>query len=155
MSDFDPNSFLEANYTEANDTKLVPVPEGTYNAIPEKVGIRTGVIKKGDRAGEAFVTLDITWEIDDEALRQHLDRSKVTINQGVMLDIAADGKSLDFSKGKNITLGKVREALGLNTPGQPFSCQMIPGKPAKIQVKHRLDGEDIYSDVKAVLKYGS
>jgi hypothetical protein len=70
-----------------------------------------------------------------------------------MLDIN-DAGNLDMSKGRNVQLGRLREALGLNTPGQAFSFQMIPGRAAKILVKQRVEGEDIFADVKGVVKLG-
>lgn len=150
---FDPNQFLDAQFTESNDTKSLPIPEGEYQALIEKVGIRQGVIKKGDRVGESFLALDVTWDIDDQGVKQAMDRSKVTVTQGIMLDLTEEG-NIDFGKGKNVTLGKVREAVGLNVPGQPFAFNMFPGRAAKILVKHRIDGEDIRNDVKGVVKIG-
>ncbi|UOF77844.1 hypothetical protein [Bacteriophage sp.] len=147
---FDPSSFLHATTTESNDTQLVPVPEGEYIAIAEKVDMRQW--KKKDDPSATGLALDITWNIDDAGVKAALGREKVTVRQGIMLDVTDDGTGLDMGKGKNVGLGKLREALDLNQPGRPFAPSMIEGRMCKVQVKHRLDPQDaekIYSEVKA------
>ena len=64
-----------------------------------------------------------------------------------MLDLTPSG-SLDTSKGKNIGLGRLREAVGQNKPGQAFSFQNLPGLMAKITIKHRLVDDDTFAEVK-------
>lgn len=148
---FDPSQFLEQQTSEANDTKLVPIPVGEYTAIVEKVEARQW--RKKDDPSVSGVALDNIWEIDDAALKQLLGRDKITVKQGIMLDLTETG-GLDMGKGKNVALGKLREAVGLNTPGMPFAPSMLVGRAAKIRVEHRIDGENIYSEVKAVTKLG-
>jgi len=60
------------------------------------------------------------------------------VRQSLMLDVRADG-ALEFGKGKNVGLGRVREALGQNSTGRPWSFPMLGGQLAKVKVKHRLD----------------
>lgn len=148
---FSPEQFLDMQTTEANDTKLVPVPVGEYIAIADEVKARQW--RKKDDPSIAGLALDIVWSIDDAAVKQLLGRDKVTVKQGLMLDLTESG-GLDMGKGKNVALGKLREAVGLNEPGRPFSPAMIQGQMAKIKVDHRVDGDTIYSDVKAVTKVG-
>jgi hypothetical protein len=143
---FDSAQFLQGSVDGAMDTKILPVPDGEYAAIIEKIDARTWTSKDGLKSG---VTLDVTWEISDEGLRQELKRQKITVRQGIMLDLDDAGK-LDTSRGKNIGLGRLREALNKNVPGQPFSFNELPGCSAKIKVTQRVDGEDIYNDVKGV-----
>lgn len=144
---FDAQSFLDASVSGSNDTKLIPVPEGEYVGVIDKVAARTWTSKDGSSSG---VTLDVTWIIEDEAVKQELGRTTVTCRQGIMLDINAAGDGLDMGKGKNVGLGRLREALGLNKPGQPFSFNMLPGQAGKVVVSHRIDGEDTYSEIKKV-----
>lgn len=147
MSQFNPDQFLDMQFTETNDTKVVPVPVGEYLATAEEAKIRTWQSKTDP--SKAGLALDITWEIQDEAVKQLLGRDKVTCKQGIMLDLTDSG-SLDMGKGRNISLGRLREAVDLNVPGQPFAFSMIPGRMAKVKVSHRVDGEEIYSEIKAV-----
>lgn len=147
---FDPNQFLETTTTEANDTKVIPVPVGEYIATVKEVKARQWTSKDQTKTG---VTLDVIWDIDSAPVRELLGRDTVTCQQGVMLDVTDSG-SLDLGKGRNVGLGRLREALNLNTPGQPFSFQMLPSRVAKIRVEHDVVGEDIYARVKAVAKIG-
>jgi len=68
-----------------------------------------------------------------------------------MLDLDSQGR-VDMSKGKNIGLGRLREAVGKNNEGEQFSFSMLPGLMAKIAVTHRINGEDTFAEVKAVAK---
>ena len=144
---FDAQSFLDASTTGSNDTKITPVPQGIFTGIIDKVNARQWTSKDGSMSG---VTLDVTWIIDDEAVKQELDRTTVTCRQGIMLDLTPDGSGLDMGKGKNVGLGRLREAVGLNKPGQAFSFNQLPGQAAKVEVSHRIDGEDTYSEIKKV-----
>ena len=146
---FSPEQFLDMQTTEANDTKLIPVPVGEYVAVIDEVKARSW--KKKDDPSVGGLALDIVWAIDDEGVKSLLGRDKVTVKQGIMLDLTESG-GLDMGKGKNVNLGKLREATGLNVPGQPFAASMLGGRLAKIRVEHRVDGDTIYSDVKAVTK---
>lgn len=150
---FDPNEFLSQTITDANDTKLIPVPDNMagepYLMLAGKVEIRSW--QKRDDPSVGGLALDIQWEIQDEAVKEHCGREKLTCKQGIMLDLTDSGQ-LDMSKGKNIGLGKLREALDMNQPGQAFSFQMIEGRLAKGHVQHRVVGEDVYAEVKRVVK---
>jgi hypothetical protein len=149
---FDPNTFLEMTTTDANSTVAVPVPVGEYLAVIEKIEARPWQSKKDP--SKAGMALDITWNIDDANVKALLDREKVTVKQGLMLDVT-DAGGLDMGKGKNIGLGKLREALDMNQPGQPFGFKMMEGRMARIAVSHRSDDNDssrIYAEVKAVAR---
>lgn len=143
---FNPDTFLQSSTTEVNDTKKIPCPAGEYVAVAEKVEARTWQSKDGLKSG---IALDITWTIDDAAAKEVTGRDNVQVRQGLMLDILESG-GLDMGKGKNIALGRLREATGLNVPGQPFSPAMLQGRAAKVTVSHRVDGEDIYDEIKKV-----
>ncbi len=148
MSSFDPQSFLDASITSALDTKVIPVPVGEYMGIIEKVVPRQWTSKDGTSSG---IAIDIFWLVEDEAVKAELGRTTVTCKQGIMLDTTPQG-GLDTTKGKNIGLGRLREALGFNAEGQTFSFAMLPGAAAKINVQHRINGEDTFAEVKAVAK---
>lgn len=146
---FNPDQFLDMQISESNDTKLVPVPVGEYVAVVEEVKCRQWQSKKDPSM--SGLTLDLTWSLDDPAVKELLGRDKVTVKQGIMLDITESG-GLDMGKGRNIGLGRLREAFSLNTPGQPFSFSMLNGRVAKVAVSHRIDGENLYAEVKNVAK---
>lgn len=145
---FDAQSFLDMSVTDSNSTEFVPVPEGDYVAIAEKIDVRPW--QKKDDPSVAGLTLEVHWAFDaTPELKEQLGRDKITVKQGVMLDLTESG-GLDMGKGRNVSLGKLRAALDLNNPGQAFSFNQIPGRPAKVQVKHRIHEGAIYAEVKAV-----
>jgi hypothetical protein len=147
---FDAESFLNQTVEDANDTQRLQVPAGEYIAQIESVKAREW--KKRDDPTVHGVSLDVNWNVDDANIRQLFGRDKVLCPQGVFLDLTESG-NLDFGKGKNSDLGRLREATGLNTPGQPFAFTMLTGKVAKIKVKEVVqDDGTIRSRVVAVAK---
>jgi hypothetical protein len=147
---FDPTSFLNATFIGANDTSVIPCPEGDFLAIADKVEAKTWSRKDGSASGLKLVIL---WDIQDQAAKDHTGRETVKVPQDIMLDLT-EGGALDFGKGKNVALGRLREAVSLNDPSAPFSPSMITGRAAMVSVKHRVDGADIYAEVKATAKIG-
>lgn len=147
---FDPTQFLDMQITEANDTVARPVPVGEYTAIITAYELRSWAAK--DDPSKTGLALDLKWEIDSPELVAELGR-KPTVKQGIMLDMSPDQTGLDMGKGRNVGLGRLREAVGKNRPGQPFSFSMLPGNAARIVVSHRVDknnSENVYSEVKSV-----
>ena len=130
----------------ANATKLIPVPEGEYPAHIREVTARDGISDKGN----AWVAVNVTWEIDDEGVRAATSMERPTCRQSIFLDIAESG-ALDMSEGKNIGLGRLREAVGQNGEGS-WGFGMLEGAAAVVRVEHS-EGKnpgDIYANVVAV-----
>lgn len=154
---FNPELFLNTTTEDANSTELLSVPEGDYLAVSGPISadnFRTYKINKGDRAGTNGYALDLEWTINDEggALKEYLGRVP-KVRQGLMLDIKPDG-GLEFGKGRNVELGRLREALNQNLTGRPWAFSMLGGQVAKIKVKHDLDAASgrTYVNVKTVTK---
>lgn len=151
-SAFDPKVLLDAQTTEANSTVRIPVPAQEHVAIITEVDIRSG-----NKDGKDWSFLDVTYAIDDPAVKSLLGRDKVQLTQGVSLDFTPTG-GLDYSKGRNVMLGRLRDAVGLNVPGQPFSFRMLVGKPVKILVTHSPSTRpgaqpgDVFENVSAFVK---
>ena len=135
---FDPSIFEQQQYTEASDTKYVTVPAAEYPAVIKSHKFRQ---EKG------YTILDLVWAVDDQGARDATGMKEPTVRQSIFLDMTPNG-GLDFGKGKNVKLGRLREATGLNQPGQAFSFNMLDGRPARIKVEHRISGEDTFADVK-------
>lgn len=147
---FDPNQFLDATINESGDTTYTPVPEGEYTAIIDKTSIRSFAGKQDPT--KTFVSLDVTWEIDDQKVKDFLERDRITVQQSLFLDVNPQG-GIDMGKGKNIPLNRLRAALDLNVPG--FSFSQLVGRVAKVRVKHRLNQNDEpVAEVAGVAKLG-
>ena len=145
---FDAQSFLDATVSTASSTRTVPCPIGEYFGIIEKVLPRQWQSKDGTTSG---IALDVLWLVEDANVKALLGRDTVVVKQGIMLDLAPLG-GLDLSEGKNVGLGRLREAVGKNQNGEQFAVSMLPGLTAKISVTHRVAGEDTFGEVKAVAK---
>ena len=150
MGTFDPNTFLETNLTDANSTAQTPCPEGEYNAVClDEPKIRTFSGTKDP--SKQYVSLDIQWTIEDPAVTEVTGRNPTKVRQNILLDLNDTG-ALDMGKGRNVALGRLREAIGKNNPGQPFSFRQIQGSTAKVKVTHRVDGDNIYDEVRSVAR---
>jgi hypothetical protein len=149
---FTPEEFLNLQVDEANSTVSTPCPAGEYVAQIADVKARKWQSKEDPT--KQGMALDVLWEVDDANVKAFLERDKVTVKQGIMLDLTELG-GVDTGKGKNVSLGRLREAVGLNVPGQAFSFNQLKGRVAKVAVSHRSDDRNpelIYAEVKAVAK---
>jgi hypothetical protein len=152
---FNAETFLNTQVSDAMSTQLDPVPKGEFKAVSQPVdanSFSTFDYKKGDRAGQKGHRMTVMWKIDDESAGEYNGR---TVRQQFIIDVTADGTGLDAGKGKNITLGRLREALGQNVGGQPWHPGMLGSQIAKISVDQRFDPDDaskIYNEVTSVVR---
>ena len=154
QSAFDPKAFLDVQVMEQGSVVSVPIPIGEKLAVVEKVDTRAWQSKDGQKSG---IALDVTWIIDDAETKKTLGRDKVTITQGIMIDLTESG-TIDMGKGRNIVLNRTRDAVGLNEAGKPFSFRMLEGKVAKVVIGHRPSERPqdppgtVFSDVVGVVR---
>lgn len=144
MSQFNPDTFLSTEATEANATSYTPVPEGEHQAAIK--AIKPRVLTDG-RA-----VLDVTWGVSSDEAKEATGMAEPSVRQTLWLDTTESG-GLDFGKGKNVGLGRLRDALGQNQSGKPWSPGMLIGGVAIVKVAHSIDKRDgvtINADVKAV-----
>ncbi len=145
MSGFDPETYMNETYNESTSTRQVPLPEDEY----------LGVVTKVDdpfKTQNGYWLQKIGFRVDHPELADELGRKASTVRLTLFLDLTASG-SLDFGTGKNIGLGRLREALGQNEPGEPWSPSSMEGNQAMIRVKHTPDKDDpekIYEEVRGV-----
>ncbi len=146
---FDVNNFLDAATTEQGSTKVEPIPAGEYTAIIADVKSRLVTSRKD---GSSRPVLDIVYNLSAPELAAKMGRQKLEITDGIFPDVA--GGKLDMAKGKNIKLNRLRDACGLNTPGQPFAPRMLIGKMVKVSTKVDPDdsGEPAYARIVTVGK---
>lgn len=151
---FDAEAFLNSASVDAPlSTVTIPIDEGNYKAMIKEIKINEPqMINKGPRAGQmGSPVLDVTWALLDDALKAKLERDEVLVHQTVWLDIDQTG-NLDTGKGKNVDLGRLREALGVNDrPGNAF--QNLTGGLALLKIGQVADAdnpEQKYARVKRV-----
>jgi len=150
MSAFDPDTFMNQATTEAGSTTFEPIPAGEYPALIDDVKVR---IVQGKDGSDRPVA-DIFYRLQAPDVAAKLGRDALTVKQGIFFDLTPNG-ALDMSKGKNVQLNKVRDAVGMNKPGQPFKLSNLKGAgPLKVQVTLRPDksSDAVYNDVRSVGK---
>lgn len=141
---FDAQAFMNSVQTDANATSLPPCPEGEYRGTITDVNVSSDLVKKvgSKNYGKPWHRLDFFVETEDAAALANLPgRTSRKIKAGIMLDINAAG-GLSTGPDQNIRIGQLRAATGLNTPGQPFSFNMLEGRTVKFLVKNRSDDND-------------
>jgi hypothetical protein len=137
---FNPDTFMNTSTTDALSTTYTPVPEGEWTAVIKEIKPRV--------AKEAII-LDILWAVDEPEVIQATGMKVPIVRQSIFLDMTESG-GLDIGKGKNIGLGKLREALGQNQKGQAWAPGNMLGGVAKIRVAHRMYEDTVQADVKGV-----
>lgn len=151
MSDFDASSFLETVFQEPSATEYLNCPVGEYPAIVDKLDAR-----KWAKDGKSGIFMDVMWSIEDEGAKLACKRDKVIVKQGIGFDLTPDGL-IDMEKAKaNVPLGKLRDALGLNTGN--FNPSMLMGRMAKVRITHstyvdKSGAQALQANIAAVTKY--
>jgi len=143
---FNAENFLNQSSAESFSTQIEVCPEGEFPAMISDVNVEEITFKRGERAGQTGYKMVINWTVTDPQVEASLGRQP-KVRQDFFLDLTASG-SLDSSKGKNVSLGRLRDALKQNAPGQPWAPTMLRSQFAVIQIKHRMDGDKIYAEVK-------
>lgn len=150
MNTFDPDAFVNSQVEDNLSTEYPKLEEGEYHAVIEKVEAKNIEIKRGERAGEMMPLLEVQYKVSDEMndgrVQQSVGRSEHTVTAGFPLDITESG-TLATGKGKNIRLGRLRDAVAQNKPGQPWAPSHLIGNPVLINVKHDLQGDAVYERV--------
>jgi len=151
---FDPNSFMQnTEVAGAMETKFQRIPPGEYTAVIEKVDGREAKYKdKQTGEDRSSPCCDITYAIDDAALKETLGVDKPRITQGIFLDVNSAGQ-LEMGPGKNIKLGQLRQACNQNDPSKTWRFPMLQGQVVKVKVAQSpnpKDPNDPYSNVVAV-----
>lgn len=140
-STFNPDTFLNTEVTEANSTTYIPIPEGEYPALVKTIKPRSTTSGKS--------ILDVLWGIDDAEVVRITGNDKPVSRQSIFLDLTDSG-GLDFGKGKNVALGKLREAVGQNQSGKPWAPGMLLGQVARVKIVHREYEGTIIPDIRGV-----
>lgn len=141
MSVFDPESFMDEAIEGSNSTAATPVPPGEYEGVIQDVNPNVIATKDGDRP-----VLNITWAFEDPVVAEATGRPKSTCRQTIWLDVDDNGK-LDMSKGQNVGLGRLREAIDMNDPSKPFRPADMVGCRAMCRVAHDVRNDTTYANV--------
>lgn len=148
-SPFDEEAFLAATTEEEGSTTLTPIPAGDYRATIESVKARPWTSKDGLKSGKS---IDIAFRVQDDTkeIENTIGRPPV-LTQGYFTELDASGR-LDYSKGKNVNLMRVRAACGQNVAGRAWNPKHLEGQALNITVilDPQKDSDVIYNRVKSV-----
>ncbi len=139
---FDADSFLQATVEGVLDTSRKPIPE------IEEATLQIKELKL--KISGEYTILDVIMIVDEEEARTATGLPEPQIRHGIFLDIDDSGM-LDMTEGKNIDLGKLRQALGQNDEGE-WSPAMMEGAVCTGHVVQDPDKDDptkIYNRIKA------
>jgi hypothetical protein len=140
---FDPDKFMDQTTSEVGSTKYELIPTGEYPALVDDIKFRSVTTKNGES-----VAVDIQWILNAPEVAAKMGREKLSVKQGFFIDTDANG-GFDMSKGKNVRLNQVREAVGQND-GKPWKPSMLKGQMALVKVVPTKDGN--YNEVTQVGK---
>lgn len=153
-STFDPEAFENMVLDSANETKMTPVPEGEFRGFISNVRVKSITPKSGANEGKTMPILEVTYQLEDDTgeLAKELNRDVVNVRQDIWLDVNDQG-GLAFGPNLNVGLGRLREAVGMNKPGKPFTFKQLEGAgPVLVTVTQdvRSDTGDVYNRVPRV-----
>lgn len=145
MPMFDMDDLMGQKTEGGMETSLPPIPEGEWHAYISKVEGRVVNTKNGETP-----VLDVDWVVTDDGAIEAVGIKEPHVRQTIWLDIDGNGR-LALGTGKNLGLGRLREAVGQNGP-QAWSFAMLEGQQAIVKIAHREYNDNIYADVKGVAK---
>lgn len=120
----DISSFIDAPQPPM-DTQFENVPDGKYEAMIDATDINTWFGKELTREdGTVSLPFNVPFVIQDEELKKRLGRNKISVRATIWLDM--DNGKPSSGKGKNVTLGQLRDALGQNND-PAWSFLKLPG----------------------------
>lgn len=153
---FDADAFMNTNVDAPMATALSGVPEGEYVSMVgdfDSTAFKT-ISYTDQKSGQQVqrAVLEIPFVIQDEELKAKLGRDSVTHRETYWLDFDANGR-LDTGPDKNVSLGKLRDALGQNTSA-PWNPSMLKNMgPLRIVIKTRSDKRDPDKKYTNITKY--
>lgn len=154
MGLFNPDQLAMMEVEQAMDTTFVVLPIGDYTFVVDDLEVRE--IEPQDSSKDPFHVLELKCSVDGSAMTPDgstvqavTGREKATARYKGFLDIK--NGAFELGKGKNIDLGKIREATGLNVPGQKFGLNMLKGRSfvgSVVHVPDRRDPTKVFPEIK-------
>lgn len=128
-TNINPDTFSNLVITEAMDTTAPQVPAGDRPMYIKSQKLR--------QQGEYWL-MDLMCVATDQESIEVTGKDEPIVRGSVFIDFTPEG-ALDFGKGKNVQLGRLREAVNQNQKGKPWSPGMLVGTSFTGNVQHRID----------------
>lgn len=144
---FDVNQFLSGSTDAPMATRPEKPKEGTYLARvsqvenPDEVGTKWIQPPEGNRT---WIKLSIPFDVYDPTLLESMGRKQpIKVWSDWRLDIDENSGGAATGAGKNIDLGRLRAALGQNSPGVPWTFNQLFGAgPVKVKIVHQTNKQN-------------
>lgn len=151
---FDADAFLNQTVAGPLSTSVTPCPEGEYKAMIDDgdkwITFSGGTSEKGNVWNKA----NILFSILDDGVKAALKREKVLVPMNCFLDLTDSG-TMDTSEGKNISIGKLRDAAGQMQDSSWMMGKLKGAGPFMVKVSQRADQKDPtikYAEVTRIAK---
>lgn len=150
-SPFDPTTFAQMTFNKKASTESFPVPVGEHVCVIEKSEVKAWASKEDPSKNGLKVEFTLVVEDAEKKVQEATGREKNTLRYEIMLDLLPQdaGGGLDFGKGKNVRLGRLQEAAGIQD-GQPWSFDTFVGRRVVAKVKHEPYKEQLLANVESV-----
>ena len=161
---FDADSFMGQSYDGSLDTKIVLPPAGDYRAVigdfTSETGFRSFVAgDKSKNPGKEYTLFQPPFVLQDDPKLAEVKAARdgndvIVYHKGMFLDLTDQGQ-LDFSKGKNVDLGLMRDAVGQNNKSGWKFADLIGAGPVMVKLIHEDDANDStkkYARISRVIK---
>lgn len=157
MNDFDstfnPDVFLDEPNTGGLATAMEPAPAGEYTATIKEVRPPRSITRKNP-GDPPLVGVDIVFELDAPDVAKSLGRTTLSSRYRLLIELDPATNKVSREKGKNVKLGRLLEAAGLNADGRAWRFSELVGKgPFSVVVKHVPDRNDpsiVYDEIDRV-----
>ena len=159
QSPFDPNLFLDAQTAEPN-VKRPPLPpenpetsDGTYLGVIRGVKATSGIMEKGDRAGQPWLSMVVPIHIEVPPKLQDAMKlpGTVILSDSCFIDLTP-ANTIDNGVGKNRRQRQYRDALNMNNPGDVWSWRKAEGQPVRIKITHEIYNGEVQDRVGLLFK---
>ena len=158
-SSFNPELFLDAQVSEPNSKRPpVPIensesPDGTYLGIIKGIKPNSGIIEKGDRTGQPWLSMVVPIHLEiPQKLQETLKLPAVVIlSDSCFIDLTPTG-AMDNGVGKNRRQRQYREALNMNNPGDTWTWRKAEGQPIRVKIIHEMYNGEVQDRIGNLFK---
>lgn len=144
MSIFNPEVLMNCVTETQMSTFIPPWPEGEWVVSIAKIDFKN--------PKENMVLMELTLETIDPDVVSVTGIDPSQVRYAVFLDLTPSGM-LDDTEGKNIGVGKIREAVGQNVAGVPWSPSLLAGQQFRVKSTQKSDKDNpeiIRTEVKGI-----
>ena len=151
MQNFDPALFLQQGQKAVANATFVPqCPPGDYQMVIDS--LKAEQFPGVKDPSKTYTKVKFGLAVNDPGVQALLKRDKVVVFHDFLLEMTEDGSGIDMGEGKNVGLGRMRAAAGLNQPGIEWNFGMFVGRPVLGHVEHEMYNGESYAKCTKVTK---